>query len=47
MTEYTSYAQMTEAEYSQWLKEFTAENGEKPNYYDFQDFVEDDAFNCY
>lgn len=47
MIQYTSYAEMSEADYQQFLKEFYAENGPKPDVYDFQDFVEDDSFNMY
>ena len=42
--EYTSYAEMTDAEYAQFLEEFYAVNGCKPDdewAYDYQDFVED------
>jgi len=45
--QYTSYAEMTEAEYNQFLNEFYTENGPKPMVYEFDDFVEDDRFNMY
>ena len=48
MTQYTSYAQMSESEYNQFLKEFYVENGPKPTTHEeFDDLYEDDRFNMY
>lgn len=42
----TSYVEMTDVEYNQFLKEFYKENGPKPSYcLEFDDFVEDELFN--
>lgn len=38
---YTSYAEMSESDYQQWLTEFYKEHGPEPDVYDFQDFIED------
>lgn len=48
MIQYTSYAQMSEAGYNQFLKEFYAVNGPKPTTYEeYDDLYEDDRFNMY
>jgi len=47
MIKYTSYAEMTEAEYNQFLKEFYKENGPKPVIYEEEEIVESDIFNLY
>ena len=41
------YSELTEEECKEYHKEFYAQNGPKPDYYDFQDFIEDDRFNLY